>query len=288
VLEETHYYPFGLTMAGISSNALKGANYAENRKKYNGIEHTIDLDLNQFDAFYRTLDPQIGRWWQLDPKPNDATSLYAMMENNPILNADPIGDTIIFDKSTSKQFQEAFSAAAVYLIANGQGEELAQIFFSKQEYVVKEFDGTNSMFKGNFTYDKEGNITGGNGGTILWNPSNAKESETGAKISPTTVLNHELDHASKFDSDPTGYAKGTLTPDADYGNKEEKRVITGSEQRTAKGLGEISSGQVTRKGHEFKNQILVSDPRSTTGTVINPYYNLQSIQITAPQKKKNK
>jgi len=90
----THYYPFGLSMAGISSNALKGSQYSKNRKEYNGIEHTTDFDLNQYDAFYRNLDPQIGRWWQIDPKPNLAESPYASMGNNPISQMDPLGDTL--------------------------------------------------------------------------------------------------------------------------------------------------------------------------------------------------
>lgn len=94
IFEETHYYPFGLTMAGISSKAAGGL---INRKKFNGIEHTTDLGLNQYDAFYRTFDPQIGRFCQIDPKIEiaEAWSAYSAMLDNPILNADPLGDSSI-------------------------------------------------------------------------------------------------------------------------------------------------------------------------------------------------
>ncbi|RFS26231.1 hypothetical protein DVR12_00115 [Chitinophaga silvatica] len=93
LLEETHYYPFGLSMAGISSRALKNK-YAENRFNYNGIEQTTEIGLNQYDALYRTLDPQIGRWWQMDPAATDYAGIspYNSNFNNPLSFADPRGD----------------------------------------------------------------------------------------------------------------------------------------------------------------------------------------------------
>jgi RHS repeat-associated protein len=91
LLEETHYYPFGLTMVGISS---KAAGKMENRFKYNGIELNEDLGVNTYDAHFRELDYQIGRWWQIDPKVEgyEAISPYASMNNNPIRFNDPLGD----------------------------------------------------------------------------------------------------------------------------------------------------------------------------------------------------
>ncbi|WP_344812262.1 polymorphic toxin type 8 domain-containing protein, partial [Chitinophaga oryziterrae] len=94
LLEETHYYPFGLAMGGISNHALKGSLYPENRKKYNGIEFTDALDLDTYDAFYRTLDPQVPRWWQIDPKIDEMEmwSPYVSNYDNPIRYSDFLGD----------------------------------------------------------------------------------------------------------------------------------------------------------------------------------------------------
>jgi RHS repeat-associated protein len=114
VLEETHYYPFGLTMSGISTVApLK----LEGKRKFNGIEfnHKEFSDgsgLDLYTAKFRGLDPQIGRWWQIDPEADNLESLspYEGMGDNPINNADPLGD-----------FKHKFGAW-LYKIFHGGGE----------------------------------------------------------------------------------------------------------------------------------------------------------------------
>ncbi|RTL58231.1 MAG: hypothetical protein EKK37_07790 [Sphingobacteriales bacterium] len=79
-------------MAGISSKAMSFGN-PENKKKYNGIEYENSFDINIGETFFRTHDPQLGRWWQVDPKPNENLSPYCAMNNNPMLLSDPMGDT---------------------------------------------------------------------------------------------------------------------------------------------------------------------------------------------------
>jgi RHS repeat-associated protein len=98
ILEETHYYPFGLAMAGISSKAMAFGN-PQNKNKYNdgnelqSEEFTDGSGLEIYDAKHRLYDPQIGRFWQIDElaESNFDWTLYNFAINNPINFNDPLG-----------------------------------------------------------------------------------------------------------------------------------------------------------------------------------------------------
>ena len=90
ILEETHYYPFGLTMYGISN---KAANGKEVKQKFVGQELDKELDINYYQFAFRTHDPQIGRFIQIDPLASEYVynSTYAYAENDVIRAIDVEG-----------------------------------------------------------------------------------------------------------------------------------------------------------------------------------------------------
>jgi RHS repeat-associated protein len=92
LLEETHYYPFGLTMAAISSKAAGGLQ--NNFKSNGGTELNGDLELYYNETFFRNYDVQIHRFIGMDPLSESTTDLnpYQFCANNPVLYVDPLGD----------------------------------------------------------------------------------------------------------------------------------------------------------------------------------------------------
>lgn len=80
-------------MAGISS---KAAGSLSNKKRYNSYEFNSDFDLSLYESFYRIQDPQIGRFWQIDPKAEKyyCLSSYVGMADNPISIYDILGDDL--------------------------------------------------------------------------------------------------------------------------------------------------------------------------------------------------
>ncbi len=81
VLQNNHYYPFGMRMYGEWSNS-----FSDNDYLYNGKELSHELGLGYYEYGARCYDPVLGRFSSVDPLASKfpGTSPYVYTNNNPI------------------------------------------------------------------------------------------------------------------------------------------------------------------------------------------------------------
>ena len=132
LLQENHYFPFGLLNKALSSDEQKGFNQ---RYGFNGKEFEKGLDWRVNDFGARMYDPVLGRWGSVDPKAAKFAfqSPFVYCNNNPIYYIDPDGrEGIAYIDHTNK----TVNVKAVYFT------EVGKYGFSADNY--KQLQGINN------------------------------------------------------------------------------------------------------------------------------------------------
>ena len=117
IIEENHYYPFGLKHSGYNSDKMMYTKEAEVLKikpvpplfitsykyRFTNKEWQDELGLNEYAFGWRDYDPAIGRWNVIDQLSEKyiSTSPYAFVQNNPVVNREIDGR--YFDEKNEKK-----------------------------------------------------------------------------------------------------------------------------------------------------------------------------------------
>ena len=149
ILEEDHYYPYGLKHIGYNGNhttwdvtlggqitltpvnPFLGDTY---KYKFGGKEYQTEFDINTYDFGARNYDPALGRWMNIDPLAEVYASVspYVYALNNPILFKDPDGMRVVAE---SEEAQELIKNTLTELLGKNHG------FYFNKKGVLKHKGG---------------------------------------------------------------------------------------------------------------------------------------------------
>ena len=189
-------------------------------------------------------------WTGVDPLADEygGISPYVYCLSNPVKYIDPNGKKVvvwyrnkqgeycqfIFTGFHGKnyivypinQFVADFLQAYLYNVRNGGGDKMKEAVLN-DKYKIYVDDAANlDEYKTFFSPGRQP--------TIYWESRKGLKNSYGGKQSPATRLEHEFDHAIDNINNSHNHRIRREEADAQYDNKEEKRVITGSERKTAR------------------------------------------------------
>ena len=137
IIEENHYYPYGLKMRGFNEGISSLGNSLAQKFKFQGQEFEESLDLNNYEFGLRQYDPALGRWFNTDPY-EQFNSPYVAMGNNPVISIDPDGgycydangtqiacpENELFDDARENDSVHEYIQDEVTVVTNQDGEKV--------------------------------------------------------------------------------------------------------------------------------------------------------------------
>jgi RHS repeat-associated protein len=242
VLQEDHYYPFGLNISALSSTAPLSK---PNRFKLQGKEEQTEFDINLYDFGARNYDPQIGRWLNPDPLADQFYNLtpYNYVENNPLRFIDPDGMLSTEVKDNGDGTYEVVGGnlvdedKSIYVVDNDGNRVVDE---SGKDVSI----GKSLSIDSFRNYDNSGPGPGWYG-TIDLNSTEGADYLNGIFNDPPSLVGYTL-NADDYNFKDKGM--GNLSGEAQLDHRYRGGVIGGGVIASARDVGNITAGYVAGNG----------------------------------------
>ena len=258
-VEQNLYFPYGseaqasdLSAPWASYLATNAASVPREKAHHRYTGHYLDEETGLYYFGARYYHPKLARFVTPDPlflaqpekceKSTRECNLYGYANNNPIKYYDPDGRLLQLAAGVSPTYQNDYQNMINYLDKSATGAALLQELNGRSEVITIRPPSNARDYAAGPHFDPATN-------QIVIDLRQGSHTSGGKDVSPALIFAHESDHALRALTDPAGLAADARTRAGAYGNKEEQRVIQGSEQAIARDLHEIGPTEVTRTDH---------------------------------------